>query len=115
MLKCFSPLSVGSTRNTTQLPSAAAPQLAMGLLSGLNGRAPAALAASRRFAAQVPKTVEPTQVSKDTHTHTGTVDGCVLCGFTSAVRPTKHFLVDGCSWGVRIWRWDSRIDNKDWI
>jgi hypothetical protein len=35
----------------------------MGLLSGLHGRAPSALAASRRFAAQVPKTVEPTQVS----------------------------------------------------
>ena len=38
----------------------------MGLLSGLHGRAPsalAALAASRRLAAQVPKTVEPPQVS----------------------------------------------------
>ena len=33
----------------------------MGLLSGWNGRATRAAAASRRFAAQVPKTVEPSQ------------------------------------------------------
>ena len=65
MLTCWL-LSVGSTRNTTQLPSAA-PWFAMALLSGLKGRAATALAASRRFAAQVPKTVEQTQVSKNIH------------------------------------------------